>query len=286
MSAATQTDWFAQNAPQAVSGDWFDTNAPKSAPPSATDALSKATSIGPGPGWFQRQWDAVKAGLVGAQEGGGLKPQPTTLGNAAEFTGMLGKVASDLSIAPELAEGAGMVENALPSTEKAGKIFQELKGAIGNHTVPVTDRLADTLGEIKQAVDTGSTLPSVINKFVTRIADVDEGPLTYAEARQFYHNVSELSASERMAAKPSDLRLIQLFKHALGDSIAQTAENAGRLQDYQKAMSGYSAAKRMSDTASAVKTAVVKAAVPTILTGLGAGGGVAAYGYLKDMLGK
>jgi hypothetical protein len=42
MSAAAQTDWFAQNAPPAAtSGDWFDQNAPKAATaqPSAADRL-------------------------------------------------------------------------------------------------------------------------------------------------------------------------------------------------------------------------------------------------------
>jgi len=169
----------------------------------------------------------------------------------------------------------------LPSAERAGQAFQELKGAIGNHTVAMTDKLAGTLADIKEAVDTGSTLPSVINKFVTRIADVDEGPLTYKEARMFYHNVSELSASERMATKASDFRLIQAFKRALGDTIADTAESAGRLEQYQGAMKEFAKAQRLKE---GIKTGA------KIAVGLGAlgGAGTTAYnlfGKLRDMAG-
>ena len=127
-------------------------------------------------------------------------------------------------------------------------------------------------------------MPPVINKFVTRIADVGEkgGALTYNEARQFYHNISELSASEKMAAKPSDLRLIQNFKHALGDTIATAADSAGRLQQYQSAMSEFSRAKGLQE---GLKTA---GKVALGATGLGGAltGGYNAYQTLKNLATK
>jgi hypothetical protein len=289
-----------------VAGDIFDQAAqtqqnnppPAAAPPKSNDifdqaeqsqqqsspmnALSKATSIGAGPSWFAQKWDEIKAGLAGAQEGGGLPKQPTALGNAAQFAGMVGTEAGQLGIGPGLAEGASAIQNAIPSAEKAGQTFQELKGAIGNHTVAVTDRMADTLSEIKSAVDTGSTLPSVINKFVTRIADTDEGPLTYKEARQFYSNVSDLSASEKMASKGKDLRLINMFKYALGDSISQTADSAGRLQDYQQAMSQYSSAKKIENAVETAKEIATKAGI-TAATGAA---GYAGYRAIRDIFGQ
>jgi hypothetical protein len=216
-------------------------------PASPMEALSKTTGIGPGPGFFAQKWNEIKQGLTSSAPGAGLPPQPTALGNAAQFTGMMGQEAFNLGLFPGMAEGATAATEAIPSVERAGKTFQELKGAIGTHSVAMTDKLADALADVKDAVDTGSTLPSVVNKFVTRIADVDKGPLTYSEARQFYHNISDLSASEKMAAKASDLRLIQGFKHALGDTIAQTAENANRLDAYQKAMSEYANAMRLKE---------------------------------------
>lgn len=265
-------------------GDVFDQAA--SAPPQDAGStqidLSKATGIGPGPGWFARKWDEVKQGVSSAQEGEGLKKQPTVLGNAAQLGTMAGTVAMDLGIGPGMAEGASAISDAIPSAGRAGQAFQELKGAIGNHTVAVTDKLADTLSEIKDAVDTGSSLPSVINKFVTRIADVDEGPLTYKEARQFYSNVSDLSASEKMAAKGKDLRLVNLFKYALGESISNTAQAAGRLEQYQGAMSEYAKSMRIADAMDKVKDIATKAAVTA-----GAGGaGYAGYKAVKDVLDK
>ncbi len=255
---------------------------PGSATPSPTDALSKTTGISAGPGFLERKWNEIKAGLTSAQEGGGLAPQPTTLGNAAQFAGVLGTELSQLGsgsgdVASASENIADTASKAIPSAQRAGQTFQELKGALGNHTVAVTDRLADALGEIKGAVDTGSTLPTAINKFVTRIADVDEGPLTYNDARQLYSNISDLSASERMAARPKDLRLIQEFKHALGDSISQTADSAGKLQDYQNAMSEFAKSKRIENAVDKAKKAIIPAVVGA--------SAYESYSRLKDLIG-
>jgi hypothetical protein len=233
-------------------------------------------------GPFRRTWDEIQRGLTSAQPGQGLKPQPTMTANAAQFAGMAADTLAQYGVAPPAAEAAGALENMIPSTQRAAKNFQELKGTIGNHTVNMTDRLSNSLADIKDAVDTGSTLPTVINKFVTRIADIDQGPLTYKEARQFYSNVSDLSASERMAAKPKDLRLIQEFKHALGETIGNTAEDAGRLQQYQDAMKEYASAARLKE---GLKT-VGKAALATAGLGGAASGVYNAYRTLKDLAGR
>ena len=239
-------------------------------------------------GPFRRAWDEIKGGLTAAQPGEGLKPQPTALGNAAEFVGMAGSTAAGLMGPEEGASAAEKISNALPTTSTKGAVqgFKELQGAIGNHTVAMTDRLANSLADIKDAVDTGSTLPPVINKFVTRIADLDEGPLTYKEARQFYSNVSQLSASERMAAKPNDLRLIQEFKHALGETVSDTAANAGRLQQYQGAMSDFANAKQWQGRFEAMSDVAKKAVIRSIEGALAGGGGYGAYRVLKDLFGS
>lgn len=252
---------------------------------SAADPLagaSQATGMGADTrGPFRKAWDEIRRGLTSAQEGEGLKPQPTLLASAAQFAGMAGNTVAQYGVAPPAAEAAAAIEKAIPSAERAGQNFQELKGAIGNHSVHMTDRLANSLADIRDAVDTGSTLPTVINKFVTRIADVEEGALTYKEARQFYSNVSDLSTSERMAAKGKDLRLIQEFKHALGETIASTAESAGRLDQYRGAMSEFSKAKRIEEVAGKAKKLAIGAVASA------AGGTIAVEGYhkIRDMLG-
>jgi len=250
----------------------------------ATPGASQITGISADTrGPFRRLWeDQIRPGLTSAQPGEGLKPQPTALGSAAQFAGMAGTVASGLMGPTEGAAGAEAISKAIPSTERAGQAFKELQGAIGNHTVAMTDRLANSLADIKDAVDTGSTLPQVINKFVTRIADLDEGPLTYKEARQFYSNVSDLSASERMASKGKDLRLINEFRHALGETVGDTANSADLLSKYQGAMSEYSGAKRLEQMYENAKDVVKKAALPIAL----GAGGYKLYGMLSDLAGK
>lgn len=257
-------------------------------PPAASplEAAAQATGLSPDTrGVLQRKWDEIKAGLAAAQPGGGLKPTGTVTGDAAEFLGMIASEISDLGIGAEAAAGAATVEKAIPSARRAGKVFQELKGTIGQHSVAMTDKLADALAEIKEAVDTGSTLPPVINKFVTRIADLEQGPLTYQEARQFYHNVSDLSASEKLAARPSDHRLIQQFRHALGETIEDTAQAAGRLQQYQSAMKEYARAARISEVGQYARKKIVPKVVTGALLGAGGTGVYEGYRYLKDMLG-
>ncbi len=224
--------------------------------------------------------------LMGGQSVG--KPMGTSSGVANNpVTSTIGSVGIG---APEASEaGVGALNSARPSVQmaKAGKQFQELKGAIGGHTVAMTDALGDALSDIKGAVDTGSTLPSVVNKFVTRIADTDQGPLTYQEARQFYHNLSDLSVSERMATKPSDQRLLNAFKHALGNSISDTAASAGKLEQYQGAMKGFAKGAQQQEQVQAVKDFATKKVVPALLYGAGAGAaGAAGYKVFRDMMGS
>jgi hypothetical protein len=250
----------------------------QSAPASPMETLSKATGLSAGPNSLMRALNQIKAGLTGAQEGGGLPQQPTALGNLAEGLGVVGTQLASLGT-PELGgSAANAITEALPGAkaERAGQAFQEIKGAIGDHTVAMTDKLAGALGDIKDAVDTGSTLPSVINKFVSRVADTEQGPLTYNEARQFYSNVSQLSASEKMAAKPADLRLINQFRVALGDTIKDTVDSAGKLEQFQKAMKDFSSAKNLSDFGQKLIDALKKAAIPAAV-----GGG--AYAAYKDL---
>ena len=237
----------------------------------------------------------MKQMLFGGQ-GGGLNMQTGFLNNpvTSSLVGGPGEASAAASGIEKAAAAPGeaveavkggiqAVKEAMPAAKMAaaGQKFQELSGAIGNHTVAMTDRLGNALTDVKQAVDTGSTLPSVINKFVTRIADVDKGPLTYDEARQFYSNVSDLSASERMAAKAKDLRVIQEFKHALGDTIADTADQGGLLAKYQDAMKGFATGAQRAQQLENIKDKAVQALGPAVLGTAGWKG----LSYLKSLAG-
>lgn len=244
------------------------------AAPQQPTTLSKTTGISAGSGFLQQKWNEVKQGLASAQEGGGLSQQPTALGNAAQFAGALGTEAAQLGVGPELAasgltKAGQVVSEALPSTKmaNAGKLFNQLRGQIGQHTVEMTDKLGDALTDIKMAADSGTTLPTPVNKFVTRIADLEKGPLSYEEARNFYHNVSDLAASDRMAMNKNAQRLVLQFKSALGDTIANTVDKAGKLQTYQDAMQGFASGAKMQEKLNQVKDLVVKGAGTAALGG-------------------
>lgn len=208
--------------------------------------------------------------VQGAEDvvGGGLKEatMPAALGSPIEAE-------AGTEAATKVVQG---IKDLPPSVRigKAAANFNDLTNSIGAHTVAVTDKIAGVLEDLKDAVDTGSNQPSVINKFVTRIADTDQAPLTYKEARQFYSNVSDLSASDRMAANGKMQRLLIQFKQALGDAISTTADSANRLDQYQSAMKGYAKGMGAQDRLDAVKSFAKKAAITGAIgaTGLGVGG--------------
>jgi hypothetical protein len=188
---------------------------------------------------------------------------------ASTMPAAIGSPVEAEAAASGLAKAGQAVSDAMPAAKmaQAGQKFQQLRGAIGNHTVEMTDNLGNALSEIKQASDTGTTLPTVINKFVTRIADVDEGPLTYDEARNFYHNVSDLAASDRMAMNKNAQRLVLQFKSALGETIANTADKAGLLEKYQDAMKGFASGAQAQEKLGQVKDMAIKVAVPAVIGG-------------------
>ena len=179
-------------------------------------------------------------------------------------------------------EAVDIAKDVLPSTERAGQAFQDLKSAIGENPVEITDKLGDALSQMKEGIDTGLNAPSVVNKLVTRLADTEEGPLTYSEARQFYSNMGDLATSEKMAANAKMQRLIYQVQHALGESIANTAESAGQLNQYKGAMSEFAKAKGLQEVGSNAVDVAKKAAIPALF----GAGGMAAYNAYQKIFGQ
>lgn len=181
--------------------------------------------------------------------------------------------------AAAVGRGVEAIKAATPAAKiaKGADIFKELKSTIGEHTVEMTDNLSKALFDIKEAVDTGATLPSPINKFVTRIADLEQPPLTYSEARSFYSNIGDLAASDKMAMNDKGRRLLNQFRAALGDTIAATAENASKLHDYRTAMSTFAQGKKREEQLEIAKEFAKDIALKTLK--LGAAGAAAKAGW-------
>ena len=211
---------------------------------------------------------------LGKSAGSAMGLSPDQANVAGDVTGLAGGLAAGTL--------ASKAADALPSATRAGRTFQELKGAIGDHTVGMTDDLANSLSNIKELIDTGASTPQVVNKFITRIADTNEGPLTYSEARNFYSNATKLSASEKMASNPAMKRAIGMFTNSLGDAIGNTADQAGKLSDLQGAMGEYAKAMRMREMGENAAELAKKVGVGALF---GAGGAAAYKGY-KDITGQ
>lgn len=211
-------------------------------------------------------------------EGAGLP-----LKAAADYMGALAPGSEAVNAASGVAEGAGKAidragEMLHPEAAKsaAGKLFKNVEEAIGDHPVHITDKIADSISELKQGIDTGGNSPSVVNKLVSRIADIDEGPLTYKEARGFYSNLGDLSTSEKTALNTKMGRLVNNLKQALGESIQSTAEAGQKSAQYQQAMKGYATASQDAERLGKAKDIVGKWAGRAVV-------GTAGYALFKEL---
>jgi hypothetical protein len=220
---------------------------------SPTDALSKATGLSAGPSWLGQKWNEIKSGLTAAQEGGGLKPQPTFLGNAAEGAGMLGSLISQYGTAEGLPAEARQVADAVPAMPaarlaKASDAFNQVRTAVGEIPVQMTDAMKTALDSLKETTDLVGG-PTIANKVMGRMTNAEESPLSYDEGRQLYHSLGDLTTSDKLASNKNMLRLLNQFRSALGDSIQSTVGQAGQAEGQAGTLATYTGA--MKDWASA-----------------------------------
>jgi len=96
----------------------------------------------------------------------------------------------------------------------------------------------------KELADTGAKgLPRVISKFVARVTDPEKAPIAWDEARDFYSNVSRLSANEYQSMNPQMAAQVGKFAGAFDDALRATAETAGKGDQYSQAMQLYHTSK-------------------------------------------
>jgi hypothetical protein len=164
-------------------------------------------------------------------------------------------------IAPEASEA---VKSILPSTERAGQLFQELEKVAGNVPVDVQKpgQIATKIWDLAEA---GGTLPKVINKFLRRVTNPQGTPMDYSEMRQFYQNATRLSADEMNRLTPAVKRFIGDFTQKMGDSLWEAANSVGEGGKFNKAMKGYRQGARFNELKD-------KAAKAALVAGLGAAG--------------
>jgi hypothetical protein len=130
------------------------------------------------------------------------------------------------------------------NVEHAGQLFNEVKTAAGGNPVEITDAMSQAAMRAKELQDAGAKgLPRVISKFVARVTDPDKAPIAWDEARDFYSNVSRLSANEYQSMNPQMAAQVGKFAGAFDDALRATAETAGKGDEYSQAMQLYHTSK-------------------------------------------
>jgi hypothetical protein len=242
MPGKDKWEQFAEpSASASASGDKWEqfaepTNKAASSP---TDALSKTTGIGPGPGWIGRKWNEVKAGFDASAPGSGLPRQPTALGNAAQLAGVVGQEGAFLSSAP------GAVEAKVPALA----MNVASRGATALTGAHYGGRMASEVGLppwVGQAVGgaTGFFAPEALSKLsgplISRIAAVlgrsaPEVATVIAEdtslAKSVGRDIVERAAhGAPLSEEEEQMLLKQVQKHYTPDAgVESAARKAGKI---------------------------------------------------------
>lgn len=172
----------------------------------------------------------------------------------------------------QMFRGGSEIAEAIPNAERAGRNFQTVMGKAKDVPLDLTAASKPALRAMELR-DAGSTMPTVLNKFLQRTTAPGLAPLTYEHGRDFASNASRLSANETTRLTPPMKAQVNEFAGALGDANRTAAEQAGVGPLYSDAMNEYRRAMKIK----AAKGALGQAANSTLGkvvggTGLGIGG--------------
>lgn len=133
-----------------------------------------------------------------------------------------------------------------PSRARASATFESLNKDLANQPVNLTKTI-QPLQRIAEIGERGSTLPTAASKLLTRSQAVS--PMTFPEARDYQGSLSDLSASDKLALNGRMKGGISQVNKALFEDLQDTANSAGRGEDYADAMKEYRQASQLRDLA-------------------------------------
>lgn len=204
--------------------------------------------------------DALKASPVGAavtdaasflMRDGGPQPGGKVFGRTmtdpalAERIDTAEVMAAPLSPAgPMNAVRAGAMS--VPTRARAGAKFQQVMSKVGQETVDVSGPGASAL-RIQELAERGASRPKVVFDFLKRATDPTKGEPTYQEMRDFYSNISRLSADEMKRLNPVVRLEMGKMRVALDRALAKTAAKGGMESVYREAMKDYAMASRIRE---------------------------------------
>lgn len=228
---------------------------------------------------------AIPASLIANVEG---MEQAADIGNAKGVAGVAFGDAAPMAAAEGLRLGVPpavrSVVDAFPSTQRAGEAFQRVMQAAKNRPVDVSTP-GDVALRMQNSASLGGQLPKVVRDFLKRVTDPDKGPLTYQEAREFESNAARLSRNERGRLSAKAMKDLGDFRSALRDSVSDTADQAGKLGDYQRGMNEYAQAMELDQKRRILKSWLIKNGLDALrgsVLGTGAAAGYKLYNDLTD----
>lgn len=227
---------------------------------------------------------ATAGGVVGGTLGAGAGQ---VIGKA---TGMSPGATDVLSDTLGLAAGAGGAVGARPLVsaldfnarkQAAGALLQSV--AHDANKIPVQlDNSADAavrLMDWQKKTNLGPT----INKFLNRITNPNQGPLTYEDARDFYQLLGKMSVDETNKLAPSVRRDLTQMVVGLKQDIGSAADTVGRAADYYQGLGDYARAAKLQDWYNYAKDTVPGPLIKGVAGAAGAGG---VYSVWKWLTGK
>lgn len=158
----------------------------------------------------------------------------------------------------------------IPTRAKAAEKFKQVMGKVGSEPVDIA-RPGDSALRIAQLAERGGSMPKVVRDLLKRATDPAKPDIDYREARDFYSNISRLSADEMQRLTPVMKRELGELRSTLDRALSQAAARGGQERAYRAAMREYAVASRIREFAE-------KAAK----WGAGIAGAGTAYGWLKD----
>lgn len=128
----------------------------------------------------------------------------------------------------------------------------------------------DAALRIQQLAERGGTMPRMVRQFIQRTTDPTQAPMNYGEGRDFYSNISRLSADEYNRLTPVIQREVGNLRVALNGALQSAADTVGQGENYAKGMSEYASAAKLNSFKDALVEALKKGAIP-VASGAGAG---------------
>jgi hypothetical protein len=321
--ATQQVDWFSQNAPQSntdwfASNAPADTM--QAAPMrNATSYLQDAekdlteggsrTIVGKGLGYLQGNGDKGYSGLES-----GVSPETAqTVGSVPlGLTKMaVGATKGPIKGFPEMAEGALQTATiptafvAPEASEAAGELASAGKTALASKLSPTA--MKQSASELFQSVaqdankvpvqlenagesalklmdwQKQTNLGPTINKFLNRITNPNQGPLTYEDARKSYQLLGQMSADEQSKLAPAIRRDLTQMVVGLKQDIGNAADQVGKAADYYAAMKDYRTASNLQDWYTYAKDTLAGPVAKGVAASAGAGG---VYSLWRWLTGK